>query len=136
MPYVEWNDELVTGSQVIDYQHKRLVGLINDLYEIQEKDDFKEELIEVVINELKYYAKFHFSTEEKILNQINHIDIDKHKLKHRSFEKTLDFFLQKRKQHESIQTELFEFLKDWLVNHIKVEDKKAIETLTNGIGLV
>ncbi len=34
MAYFEWNKDLLTGKHVIDYQHKRLVDLINDLFEI------------------------------------------------------------------------------------------------------
>lgn len=136
MSYFKWTKELETGSQVIDYQHKRLVGLINDLHEIQEKEDFKEELIEAVIDELKHYASFHFSTEEKLFEKIEHENIEEHKLKHRSFEKKLDSLLNERDKYDELDKELFMFLKKWLENHIMIEDKKMIDTHVTGVGLI
>jgi hemerythrin len=134
--YIQWNQDLILGNQVIDYQHKRLVGLINDLYEIQEKEDFKEELVEVIVEELKQYAKFHFDTEEKYYKKLNHEGLTEHRKIHRSFEETINSFLSDRDKFEDVGQELFSFLKDWLEKHIKIEDKGMIERATSSGGLV
>lgn len=136
MTFFKWDKDLLTGIQVIDYQHKRLVNIINDLSEIQKEEDFKEELIEVVVEELKQYAKFHFSTEEKLFEKMEHTKIDDHKKKHRSFEKTLDNLLEKRDQYSEISDELLSFLKSWLSHHILIEDREMIDIHMTEGGLI
>jgi len=136
MPYFKWTDDLKTGSQVIDYQHKRLISLVNDLHDIQENEDFKEDLIEVVIEELKQYAKFHFETEEKFLDKIKHENIADHKKLHRTFEVKLDELLSQRNRYDELGKEIFTYLKNWLEYHIKVEDKGMMETHLSGVGLI
>jgi len=136
MSYFKWNDDYKVGNQVIDYQHRRLMGLVNDLYEIQKNEDFHEKLVEVIIEELKHYAKFHFRTEEEFLKEANYPEIKEHQKLHHAFERELDNLFEQRHRYEDIAEKVFNFLCNWLEHHIKVEDKKMMRKISSSSGLV
>mgnify|MGYP000867218199 FL=1 len=66
MPLVEWKSEFSLGISEIDEQHKKILAIINKLYDLfsnKEHQDIAE--IERIIKELADYAVYHFQTEEK-----------------------------------------------------------------------
>mgnify|MGYP001828757920 CR=1 FL=1 len=54
MAHIQWSDDLNTNISVIDSQHKRIVGYINNLEDVKDKDDRAVE--EQVLNELVDYT--------------------------------------------------------------------------------
>ncbi len=70
MALIEWNDSFNVDIEVIDMQHKKLVGMINDFYN-QVSNKSSKELIGELIAKMKAYTEAHFKTEENIFKKIN-----------------------------------------------------------------
>lgn len=136
MAYFEWGPRYEIGVEVVDYQHRRLVQLINDLHDTLHKRNFKEGLMEVIFEELQQYARYHFSVEEKLMEKVSYVNFSDHRLQHGAFVKRLEE-LKKTAQHESVVNEqLLQFLKDWLQNHILKEDMNIANYICHREGMV
>jgi hemerythrin-like metal-binding protein len=71
------------------------------------------------------YSKYHFQFEEKYLRSIAYPDLVKHARLHKDF----DFLVYQYYRDVCdgkivLNTELIGVIKNWLLNHILVEDKK------------
>lgn len=120
---ITWDSDLYSvGSPVIDYQHKQLVLLINQLYDAYMKKH-ELEIINTILEQLEAYIRYHFQVEENFLTKLNTDDIKSHIAEHRFFTSRIsDFMLQYRTGQNNISYNLILFLKDWLINHIQYRD--------------
>ena len=124
MSLIQWNDSLIVNIAEIDSQHKRLVEMINDLYEAMRQGKGKE-ITGDVVKGLVAYASSHFKLEEKYFAQFNYPDSANHKSEHNAFVKRITDFQEKfNKGTMGLSVEIMKFLSDWLTNHIKVSDRK------------
>lgn len=131
-----WDDKYNTGNFVIDYQHQRLVRLINDLYDVQKHEELKPSLLSIILDEVAHYTSYHFKTEEEIMEQVNYSDLADHKILHQAFVKQVAFFkAEYAKGNKNIDSDFCQYLKDWLINHIATEDLKMMSELTLGQGV-
>ncbi len=121
---VQWSERFSVGSKIIDEQHKHLVDLLNQFFNLFiEKQS--ENKIEKILDELKEYARIHFKTEEDLFEKHHFPDTIEHKEEHNKFaEKITDFTIKYQEHKESISQELLTFLSNWLVHHILISDKK------------
>jgi hemerythrin-like metal-binding protein len=124
MAYIDWNENLSVKVSSIDAQHKKLFELINDFYDnIQNRSN--DESILCLINGMKQYTQTHFTTEEKYMEKYNYPDYDTHKSEHNKFIEKVSAIEEKYKNGKLILSfEITGLLKDWLKNHIQIEDKK------------
>ena len=135
MAFIDWNDkDYSVGVVEINEQHKQLVNLINDLHSAMMERKAKEILTEV-IDELIDYTAYHFSTEEKYFDQYGYKDTFAHKKIHKDFvNEVLKFKKDVDNNKLFVSSKILNFLKDWLLNHIKVTDKKYMSFMQeNGI---
>lgn len=124
MPFIEWSDKLITGVREADEQHKKLVSLINELYDAMKQGKGKE-VIDKALDELVRYAGYHFTTEETLMSKYGYPELASHKREHEAFKAKIKEFLEKKAKGEATLTmEVMTFLKDWLVKHIMGTDKK------------
>ena len=65
---VEFDESLVTGNEMIDEQHKELIGKIQDLLRSCEKGSEKATAVKM-LNYLATYTDYHFKEEEKLQEQ-------------------------------------------------------------------
>ncbi len=133
-PLLRWSPSLSVGINSIDSQHKVLVDLINELHLKMQADSGKES-IGRALGKLIEYTGTHFAFEEDLFARHGYEDIDAHKEIHRTLvAQVVDFQQQFKSGKADISLELMEFLKDWLINHIKKTDKKyAPFLLSNGV---
>lgn len=142
MPYITWDEKIALGITEIDNQHKQLVEIINTLFDAM-KGAKGLEVIGDLLNQLGDYAVYHFSTEEKYFESFGYTESDHHKDEHKyllgqvkDFKMTYDEGKIKRFGKESpITVEVWDLLKEWLINHIQVSDKKYV-TLFRERGLI
>lgn len=119
-----WNQTMNTGIDKVDQQHRRLVDIVNGIYEALERGKTIKEL-GPSFKELIAYTKTHFSDEQVIMRTYKYEALTQHEGFHRDLTKqVIDYVadLEKGKQIES--NDLMVFLKDWLIKHIMNEDKK------------
>ena len=66
MELIKWTDKYLVGIKEIDNQHKGLVVLINELFNLMSQGKAKDNMNEIFIH-LTEYTKKHFYTEELML---------------------------------------------------------------------
>ncbi len=122
--FIKWNDNLYSvGFEKIDNQHKKLIAVINKLFN-SFSEGKAEEIIQEIIQELTDYTQYHFKTEEDIFEKINYPDKEKHINEHQDFVKQISIWKNKiEKDEKDVHYDLLNFLKNWLIKHIQKEDK-------------
>jgi hemerythrin-like metal-binding protein len=121
---IEWTTEFSVENPKIDDEHKRLFKLLDDFYEGLQNGSSKEELGNL-IKGLLDYANFHFSNEEAYMESIGFPNLEKHKEEHRQFiGKATDFYEKHTSGKLILSLEVTNFIKNWITNHIKSEDKQ------------
>lgn len=125
MPLMEWTDKLSVGVAQFDAEHKKLVGMVNELFDAVQSGHGKEALGKI-LDGLIAYTKTHFANEERLLQQHGYGDLAAHKREHEALaQQVVDV---QRKYHAgataTLSMEVMNFLKNWLVKHIQGSDRK------------
>ncbi|MEA1980456.1 MAG: bacteriohemerythrin [candidate division Zixibacteria bacterium] len=126
MAKIQWQEMFSVGIPSVDNQHKKLVSMINQLEDsLTAGKGLVNDDVGKVLTKLVEYTKFHFEDEEKIQNDIQYSDRNRHKQLHKELVGQVIGILMKLKKGETINVfEMMNFLRDWLVNHILKEDRK------------
>lgn len=126
---MRWDSSLQLGIAEIDDQHKQLVGIINDLHRAMKQRQTMA-VTGGILERLVSYTVFHFDVEEKLFQKHNYPEYSEHKKVHENLvAKVKDFKIKVEQGDATISMELMDFLKDWLVSHIKGTDKKYVPFL-------
>ncbi|MCX7820979.1 MAG: bacteriohemerythrin [Brevinematales bacterium] len=124
MAYIDWSSELSVGVNLFDEQHKKLVGIINKLYDAMKEGKGRNVLGEI-FNELIEYTKFHFKAEEEVFLKYDYPGYSEQQREHSKLTKeVMDLKDKYDKGNIFITVEMLSFLKDWLSHHILEVDKK------------
>ncbi len=135
MALMEWSDNLSVNVKQIDEEHKKLVGMLNDLHDAM-KQGKGSDVSGKVLSGLVQYVATHFSNEEKLMKENAYPEYLRHKKEHDDLTKqALDLQQQFQTGKPVLTIELMKFLKDWLSNHILGTDKKYSPYL-NSKGIV
>ena len=126
----EFDETLVTGNELIDYQHKELIERINLLLKSCEDAQGKVKAVKM-LDYLLDYTEFHFSAEEKLQEEISYPGLKEHREKHEEFKSAVKE-LQEMLEEEEGPTETFvaqvqKNVVDWLFTHIKGFDRSVAE---------
>ncbi len=133
MSFIEWDENISLDISEIDNQHKQLVEIINSLFDAMKKARGLD-VIDDTLKKLIDYTSYHFTIEEKYFDQFEYSESERHKGEHHYLlEQVVDFMvaykqgMAKRDGSESsITVDLWDFVKEWLFNHIQVSDKKYV----------
>lgn len=129
MDLIAWNNEMSVDIDVIDEQHQYLLKLINQLFEAVLEGEGNT-IIEEIINKLIEYSSEHFATEEEYFDKYDYPEANLHKLEHVEFTKKVNSYKsQLINSEEKLPIEVFNFLKDWLREHILISDIKYSQYL-------
>ncbi|MCL2720998.1 MAG: bacteriohemerythrin [Treponema sp.] len=128
---ITWSSKLSCGIKLIDNQHKELVALVNDMFNHVTGDYSQEaEYFSQIIHKAVRYIKVHFATEERIMLATKFEGYTEHKKKHESFILTVVESINDFKYKRRFSLFYFtKFLKDWVLTHIAVMDKKYFNYL-------
>ncbi len=125
MTLMEWNEKLSVGVAEIDAEHKKLLSMLNELYDGIQAKHSKEALGHVLDGLIDYTAS-HFKHEETLFAQTGYAAAAEHKKEHD--ELTTQVLEMKKRYHEggspALPLEVMNFLRKWLVIHIQGSDKK------------
>ena len=124
MSLFEWNSSYEFGIDDIDNQHRKLVRILNSLWDAYDSGSDRE-TIGNIIDELVFYTKIHFNNEEKYMEEIEYGGLKDHRVIHRDLTSQVFKIQEDFKAGKAhVDGQLLDFLKNWLSNHILVEDKK------------
>ncbi|MET0088683.1 MAG: bacteriohemerythrin [Candidatus Thiodiazotropha sp.] len=131
MGYLVWTDDLDTGIDVIDGQHKRIVEYINKLHEARLNNDSNGigEIIAATID----YTVSHFTFEETLIEDAGYEFIRPHKKVHQLFIRRVSEFKQRFDRGEDISEELHNLLARWLFSHIRNDDAAYVQSVKSNI---
>ena len=129
---IKWDDALKVNIQKIDDQHEQLIQMINQLYKVVQTKNPPKDKISSILQSLIKYVQVHFKTEEDLFYQYNYPNSVSHKKEHDKFaNQVLEFQKDFELGVQTVGFELLDFLKNWLVKHILVSDKKYSKYLND-----
>ena len=125
MPYILWRHAYSVGIQSIDEHHKKILAIINELYEHMQNGTGESEY-KTVIGELKDYASYHFIHEETLMFEAKFPGAEVHKANHEEYRNKVDALAKAFKEQPE---DLMVFLKEWWSFHILRVDMQYKELL-------
>jgi hemerythrin len=127
MTVFTWSDEYSVQVTEMDDQHKVLFDLINQLHQAMMNGKGNDTLAPV-LHGLKEYALSHFTAEEKYMDMIRFSGLAEQKKEHQGFIlKVEEYERQLTEGKLGLSINVLTFLRDWLIQHIRVSDKKYAE---------
>jgi len=123
MALVTWDPSYSVKVKRCDQEHQKLFDLMNALHEAMRMGKGRK-LMQQIVAELSNYTNTHFGAEEALMEQCKYPALPGHRLEHQRFVKQVADF-----QHDldagtgGNSVAVLEFLKDWLVKHIKKLDQ-------------
>ena len=122
---LRWNENLETGHEKIDEQHKELFRLMSDLIEACESGS-DQETVGRALNFLTSYTMNHFADEETLMTQNNYPGFGEHKKAHENFKQTVTELIgryQKSGSTSELSREVNSIIARWLTTHITLVDR-------------
>lgn len=130
--FVKWDDSMSVGIEAIDKDHKKLLGMINQLQTATHYQTDAEE-IGNILDELVAYTSYHFAREEGLMQEKHYPGYDAHKQQHDAMVKQVTKFIDEYRVDKTRTIEnVALFLKTWLVNHINGSDQEYVPFLSSG----
>jgi hemerythrin len=124
MEKIIWNESLSVGVAEIDRQHKQLVDILNQLLGM-DGVTVDSETISDTLTRMTDYADYHFKSEEGFMQKYAYPDYATHRREHIAFmRKTAELAMGTMVYRKTVPTDMLEYLKTWLVEHILVSDMK------------
>ncbi len=122
-PLVEWSDALSVGVEQIDNEHKKLVGLLNELHGALQTG-MGQGALGGVLDGLYQYTCYHFAHEEILFQRSDYPGYEQHRRQHQILTaKVLEIYEDFQRGTAAVLPEqVLEFLKDWLSQHIMGAD--------------
>lgn len=119
-----WKPDYELQIPSIDKQHQEFVRLLNQVYMAFMKMASKEEVLPI-LKSLSDYAIFHFQTEEHYFEITGYPGKEEHHLAHENLKRELTLRVENYKTGDAqALMDIFDFLENWLVQHLASEDIK------------
>lgn len=123
---VDWSDSLSVGIKSIDEQHRQLLEITNALFTAcLEGEDAAREFFIKSARKAAEYVQSHFRAEEALLEKAGYPGLGEHRAEHEKFVKEL--IAQVRNFEAGLKfvpNNFARFLRDWVLTHIAIMDKK------------
>lgn len=124
-----WSDNLSVGNRFIDKDHRRLIALLNTVYDAMNQGKGPD-VVGEVLDELVQYTQKHFKREEKVMQTIHYAGYAEHKEEHDKLTaKALDMQRKFVSGETKLSVDLLQFLFDWLFDHILKIDTKLAQAI-------
>lgn len=127
MGHLLWHDDLNTGIDVIDQQHRRIVDIINALQDAQEQRD--RQAMAAAMDELIDYTYSHFTFEEALMEDAGYAFDRPHKRTHEAFVGRVRQYRARHRAGEDVSEHMRAMLSRWLFQHIRTDDKAYVEAV-------
>ena len=124
-------EDFLTGVGAVDAEHVVLLDLTDQVGALLADENmlFKCADIRQLLKRLEDYTTMHFTHEEQLMEKMGYGGIEEQKKQHRMFVQRLEEFTDRVSKlslgtQDAMIQDLFEYLQQWLQDHIKVEDMK------------
>jgi hemerythrin len=123
---VEWSDTYLLGIPEIDNQHKKLIAIANELYEVitGDQESYKANMAKA-LKKLVDYTVYHFSHEEGFMRDHGYAGVDVHKTAHDGFINEVNHQVKQLEGAESRSDgkKFYSYMVNWILTHIARADK-------------
>ncbi len=125
MSFVVWNDRISVEVEELDADHKKMVEMINDLYDAILAGNGRKNL-DRLLDRLVDYTRYHFAREEAWMERIGFPDLAAHKQEHEKMAAWINTAWRDYHSNTAMapSLETMNLLKDWLFGHILGSDQK------------
>jgi len=125
MPFMVWNDRVSIGVKAIDADHKKMVDMINELYDAILAGRGRKK-VGSLLDHLVEYTKYHFAREEELLARTGYLDAAEHKRQHDEMAEWMKTAWRRYRSSTATapSLEVMSYLKDWLFDHVLGSDQK------------
>lgn len=124
MSLIDWNESLSVGNSTADEHHKKIVDMLNALFDAMQEGQSKA-VTEKILSALAVYTVKHFEYEERLFDQYNYPDSEEHKAQHAALtQQVMELEQQFKAGKMTISIDILHFLKKWLQEHIMESDMK------------
>jgi len=137
-----WTEDLESGIEVLDAQHRKYFDLLSDFLEKASKPastpEKASELAET-FDFLRQYAVEHFSTEQEVMEISGYPDSALHEDEHLYFLRHVEELYQRLKTRgysPQLAREVNYYTAEWFIEHIRLTDMKLVKFLQNNGGRV
>lgn len=121
---LNWNNELSSGIDAIDEQHRQILELATELKQLSQSMQDPDLLI-VSLIQLSKTIQDHFDFEEALLSNSDYKGLNRHKADHNEISETLDAILDSVMIDESnFKPEMLNSVIAWFEEHLLKEDVK------------
>lgn len=131
MAALKWQQDMATGIGLIDDQHKVIVDYVNRLSDAVDALDSMQ--VEDVLGKFAAYLKRHFEFEERLQQEAGYPFLDAHHRLHANFFARLENYRERFRHGEDVTGELRCMLADWLVDHLKYDDKDYVPAVSESL---
>ena len=127
---IEFDDNLITGNQTIDDQHRELIQRISAFVQACEMGESKVKAIQM-LDYLDEYTRFHFNAEEELQKNVGYPELKKHQEKHQELIQTIKDLYEYLDEYEGPNDRFVNLVQEkvvnWLFSHIKTFDRSVAE---------
>ena len=124
-----WTDDLITGNELIDGDHRKLISMVNALFDSMAKGQAND-IMSKVLHNLIIYTKEHFGREEAEMKRINYSASITHKAEHtKLIQQVLDLKAKLDGGEKINAVSVSTFLSSWLRDHILTVDMRLAAAL-------
>jgi hemerythrin len=129
MPLLHWKDEYSVGIEAVDFEHKQLINLINQLEQKLGADDFKHG-VPAFFGDLLKGISAHFALEEKFMRDHTYAQLGAHKQDHeRLLDELRDIMDSVEDADDFDAAQLTGRLDEWFTRHFRTHDAELHRTL-------
>lgn len=116
-----WSARYELGVELLDAQHRRLFDLVRAVQTEAEKEAGGPSLT-AAVQELAGFARLHFETEEKLMEEHDFSTAGFHRQAHKRLLQDLAAFSGRVSQGMAHGTSVSEFLRKWVNEHVSHGD--------------
>ena len=118
--FIVWSDIHDTGINIIDEQHRGIVGTINSLFYFI-NNSHGDVAVMPTLAMIEHYTQVHFLSEEELMAQSGYPGQDEHKQLHQNLVLEMNRIKPHSRDYNG-PVDLLQFLKIWWTNHINKID--------------
>ena len=123
---IAWTEDLATGVEFIDGQHKELFKRTNDLLEACMRGEGVDAVVATIAFLMQYVVE-HFNAEEEVMRRAKYAGYNEHLRLHREFRQTVERFgndiVRDGRVGSDTVVKMNRMIVGWLNHHIRVVDK-------------
>jgi hemerythrin len=131
--YIVWNEKNNLNIPIIDEQHHGITATINSFHHFVQKGH-GQDVIRTTLFSLEQFTELHFETEESFLKESGYPGFEEHRLLHQELMKKTRLIARDAPQKSDTDAVL-QFLKQWWLGHINIEDRKYAPHVIRTLGI-